>query len=392
MSTGLKPASSHVQEDAVTCPRCQKAEIETGACPVCGCKISTAQPATLPFPPVENVVSFPPEKTKRLSDSGANLRIVKEKPIPSWRLEVSQKVQEVLRSRENRAGTLSGSKTVAPPPPAPEADQVLEQKSLLTPAGTWPLSAPAPAMIGTPLAAPASPEPPPTQEPAKSESTVLPVFNGSALDLTRRGTAVGSKVEKSVAPIVAEPPQVLPPPRPQQILLGSEAIELELEYPPVEAPEAAEELPAAGSTRGILLSRTLAGLIDFIVVLFSAVPFFFTLVQLSGYDEVDDFALLVLMAIWLCLYYLYSIFFLVCSGQTIGMMIADLQVVSNGGGLLSHTQALTRVLGFTFSLGLGGLGLGWGLVDTRSRCLHDLLSKTSVVRVSSHSETAATSS
>jgi uncharacterized RDD family membrane protein YckC len=127
----------------------------------------------------------------------------------------------------------------------------------------------------------------------------------------------------------------------------------------------------------------LSGLIDFITVLFSAVPFFFTLVYLLGYEDIDSFELLVLLGVCSVLFLLYSVFFVTFSGQTIGMMITNLQVVDAKGELPTCGRALKRVLAFLLALGTGGLGLAWGLVDRKKRCLHDLVSRTIVVRVDS---------
>ena len=65
------------------------------------------------------------------------------------------------------------------------------------------------------------------------------------------------------------------------------------------------------------------------------------------------------------------------------MMITNLQVVDAQGELPSYSRSLKRVLAFLLSLAIGGMGLLWGIVDRKKRCLHDLLSSTMVVRVDS---------
>lgn len=362
----------------MVCPKCKRGEIKAaGKCPNCGYSIvKVAQPLTLPFPAIENVVSFPAEKTKKSTDSGAHLRIVKEKPIPSWRLEVSQKVQEVLRSREGKSS--SAATAVSAPPATQSAAKSPEPATAVAvaPAGAPSVSGNANSgTTPTTLTAAAA------HQPKKAEAVMTPLFKGTALELTRVSThSMTRREDPPPPPLATDGGASVAPTRSPQVLLGSEAVELEMDYPPDPEPVRIESQTALPD-RSLLLSRSLAGLIDFIVVLFSSIPFFFTLVYLSGYDDIDEYSLLILLGISSGIYYLYSVFFLSFCGQSIGMMITDLQVVNTGGGLPTCSRSFHRVLAFTVAVGMCGLGLSWGLFDRRSRCLHDLLSHTLVIRV-----------
>ena len=224
-----------------------------------------------------------------------------------------------------------------------------------------------------------------------------PLFSGSALELTKVTSELVIQLEEpkvppatdGIDPLEASEPTIIQTDTsevPLKTLQGQsspETFEFEMGYPPGSLELKPAPSPSELTDRSILLSRTLTGLIDFIIVLFSSIPFFFTLVYSSGYDEMDSFTLLILLGVWICIYHLYSVFFLAFSGQTIGMMITNLQVVTSHGGLPGYGRVFCRVTGFMLAVALGGLGLGWGLLDSKNRCLQDWISKTQVIRIGS---------
>ncbi len=66
---------------------------------------------------------------------------------------------------------------------------------------------------------------------------------------------------------------------------------------------------------------------------------------------------------------------------TIGQRIMGLKVVSNWGGRLTLVQAVILFALFYVTLAFtGGLLLLWALFDDRSRCLHDILTGSIVIR------------
>ena len=375
----------------MNCPKCKRGEIEpAGTCPVCGYGIvKSAQPAFLPFPGNENILSFPAARVKKKIDSPSRLRVVQEKPVPSWRLEVSQKVQQVLRARELKQGgsamaateelvTAGNSAGVAcagavPPLLRQEATVVLEE-----------MSAPAAVAMGSPnikseggLAIAEMEAKAPADGSSRTQINALAVET-FVPPLIKTSSSV-PVVSKAVVNRMLETMQGNHPPL-ESVLANP--IDFQMSYPP-EPSESAAIRSSAPDQQGLLLSRTLSGLIDFITVMFCSVPFFFTLVYLLGYEYIGSFELMVLLGVCSTLFLLYSVFFVTFSGQTIGMMITDLQVVDARGELPSYGRACKRVLAFVLALGTGGLGLAWGMVDRKRRCLHDLLSRTMVVRVDS---------
>jgi uncharacterized RDD family membrane protein YckC len=80
------------------------------------------------------------------------------------------------------------------------------------------------------------------------------------------------------------------------------------------------------------------------------------------------------------IYNLYSLFFLCFSGQTIGMMIAEIQVVDSQRDIPNHMQAIGRTLVFLFSL-VTGVGLLWPLFHKKCRGLQDIFSHTEIIRI-----------
>lgn len=68
-------------------------------------------------------------------------------------------------------------------------------------------------------------------------------------------------------------------------------------------------------------------------------------------------------------------------GQTVGKMVAGLQVIDRSGGSFSILGAFARSLAFLLFFALGLVGLTWILFDKEYRALHDRLSGSLVIRV-----------
>ena len=132
--------------------------------------------------------------------------------------------------------------------------------------------------------------------------------------------------------------------------------------------------------RLIFLSRTLSGLVDlFLIALFSGVFLgmadYFTNAAILSSVSVLNFTTLFLM-----IYFLYSIFFIGTNGQTIGMIMTDLRVISINKTPLVFSQVVRRNAVFLVSLFGLGIGLLTGVISQNCLCLHDRLSQTCVVR------------
>jgi uncharacterized RDD family membrane protein YckC len=69
------------------------------------------------------------------------------------------------------------------------------------------------------------------------------------------------------------------------------------------------------------------------------------------------------------------------NGQTLGMQAWHLRIQNSDHTRISLTQALLRFLMAIISIGTGGLGYLWMLIDKKDRTWQCLLSETEIVRV-----------
>jgi uncharacterized RDD family membrane protein YckC len=147
------------------------------------------------------------------------------------------------------------------------------------------------------------------------------------------------------------------------------------------APTSVQEPPRDDDGKLILLSRTLSGLIDLIFIVLCTGVFIISADYFSGIVVLDFASLVDYALLFLLTYFLYSLFFLAASNQTIGMMITDLRVLGIDEQRPSMVQLFSRCSGYLLSvLGLG-IGLLWSLFDRDSLCFHDRLSRTHIIRI-----------
>ncbi|MBI4455387.1 MAG: RDD family protein [Acidobacteria bacterium] len=132
--------------------------------------------------------------------------------------------------------------------------------------------------------------------------------------------------------------------------------------------------------KSILLTRTLSGLVDLLIV--AGCSALFLGVSMS-FGNIDVMSHSFRSAVWASLLFFqifYSLYFLGTVRRTVGMMLTGLKVVNEQAEEVRFHQLVLRTLFFFISWALAMLGLLWGLWDRRSRCLHDFLSRTIVVR------------
>ncbi len=75
----------------------------------------------------------------------------------------------------------------------------------------------------------------------------------------------------------------------------------------------------------------------------------------------------------------YCLGFWCYGGQTLAMKTWHLRLLTRSGAPLRPTQALLRYLLCWPSLGFGGIGIAWALVDRDRQFLHDRLAGTRLV-------------
>jgi len=76
---------------------------------------------------------------------------------------------------------------------------------------------------------------------------------------------------------------------------------------------------------------------------------------------------------------IYCLGFWCQGGQTLAMKTWRIRLLSRSGGPLRPAQALLRYLLCWPSLGLGGIGIAWALIDRDRQFLHDRIAGTQLV-------------
>jgi uncharacterized RDD family membrane protein YckC len=142
-----------------------------------------------------------------------------------------------------------------------------------------------------------------------------------------------------------------------------------------------ESQPQEYEGKLILLSRTLCGLVDLIIVMVCTGMLILAADFFSGIISLDAISYLCFSVLFLMTYFFYSLFFLAATNQTIGMMITDLRVVGAYDERPSFRQLMRRCWAYLLSLFGLGFGLFWGLFDRESLCFHDRISDTRVERL-----------
>jgi uncharacterized RDD family membrane protein YckC len=131
--------------------------------------------------------------------------------------------------------------------------------------------------------------------------------------------------------------------------------------------------------------RLVAALLDFFFMGVLQIGTLFLIVEAGDNAHVDDFASWLstyapLLGLGLLLFSAYHIVQWTIWGTTLGKHIMSIRVVGANGQRLGFTRALVRMLGYFFSLSIGGLG-GFLMIafDPRRQALHDKLADTYAV-------------
>ena len=131
--------------------------------------------------------------------------------------------------------------------------------------------------------------------------------------------------------------------------------------------------------RLIFLSRTLSGLIDLFLVSLLSVVFLGLADYFTNAPILSSINLINFTALFLMIYFPYSIFFLTTNSQTIGMITTDLRIVGMKENRTTMSQVIRRSISFLVSL-FSLVGLLIGFFNPKCLCLHDYLSGTRVIR------------
>jgi len=371
----------------MNCPKCQNLELENGGpCPVCGYR-----------PVSEPGRADEAEGTSgTLVEQAAANDTVVEVELPEWRQELSRRLQEIKSKRESTeakapvAGEAADfsepSLPAAPVEPQPFPRRAAPRRSRPSPdfqQRKEPIQEVLPATSLSPVLPIPSPEPGIQQSAAAvaSAGDLLihrPVRESQDRDIQKLIDSIRtsqSAVEQKRQPAPEAKPRIEPKDpgekRPEPVPLSKTTTEVPI--PQVLVPEADED-------KLILLTRTLAGLVDLIIVVVSAGLMVIAVDILEGIDVFDTTSKVYYSLLFLTTYFLYSLFFLGTANQTIGMMLTDLRLVSTSSGRLGVSQVLLRCSAFLLGLAVLGIGLLWGCFDSRAYCLHDRLSHSRVMK------------
>lgn len=331
----------------------------------CGFKAGTVEPKADPSfeeaKPFEGMIEMDVSSPSK-PDSAP------EVDLPEWRRQLSRRLQEIKQKRESGEGEsqpdISASKNeaprTAPIPPAPQVARVPVQTP--RPPSASSRKPPGPSAHQSVQGRIQSRGKPPERTlfdlPVREKSESKPVQ-------MKTGGGGGIAAEQEIRNLIDSALV-----RPNHIS-GKQTSAGDLE----------ETQAAFYSDRLILLSRTLSGLVDLIIIFLCASAFILCADLFSGIDYIDTVSLIDYFAVLLAIHFIYSVFFLGASSQTIGMMITDLRVAAKDGRRPGIAQILKRCSAFLLSLVTAGAGLLWGIFDRETRCLHDLLSGTQVLRI-----------
>jgi uncharacterized RDD family membrane protein YckC len=326
------------------CPQCQSDEISpAGVCLICGYQTSAAEPSAAESKGSEEDSHGYSGMIEMDYAEGAP-EAPDKNDTPRWRQELSQRLNEIKQKRES--ATVARLERRIPSAPAPPAKPV-ESLSVLQ----------ARLLERMPVRKPQAPSVPPPRQ-----KTLEPVAPESAQKTMPQSTdprevrnLIDNAVSKQLSP---------------SALSGI-----------AEISRYAEDGPVDQEGKLILLSRTLSGLVDLIVIVLCTGVFIIAADYFSGIIVLDHISLIDFSVLFLLNYFLYSLFFLCTSNQTIGMMITDLRVVGTGENRPSMGQVLRRCSGYLVSLFGLGIGLLLSLFDRENLCFHDRHSGTRVERI-----------
>jgi uncharacterized RDD family membrane protein YckC len=327
------------------CPQCESNEISpSGVCLICGYQIpadsSAEQSKIVKEEPSSHSGAIEVDYAEGAPESP------EKEDLPPWRQELSDRLSEIKKKREAvSAGGQEGKNTSA----SPAQTKPVETLSVLQAR----LAEKMPARkIQPPLV------PPPRQRPLEPLVPETPPANTSPRPADR------AEVQNLIDSVISR--QLSNPVSPSGIAKLPR-------YEPIPDIEQEGKL--------ILLSRTLSGLVDWIVIVLCTGLFIIAADYFSGIIVLDHISLIDFSALFLLNYFLYSFFFLAASNQTIGMMITDLRVVGPDLGRPTMNQILRRCFVYLASLLVLGIGLLLSLFDRENLCFHDRHSGTHVIRL-----------
>jgi len=324
------------------CPRCGNEEFSSsGICPACNYK--AVSPKAVANPDEKESGSLGPNRLENPRTANNS------EEIPPWRLELKQRL-EALKERKKAGGESNPAikKVVKPAPKIVQSDSIKK----------------------------------PPAPPSENTGKVKKIKHPSEPRPETMDPGANAPQQKTIASLGEKVFQSIQSDNSKDIRdLIDSAVARQSTQSVSDASIYVQETPIEQENKYILLSRTLAGLVDLIIIVLCTTAFIIAADSFSGIVMLDDISIIEYTVLFLLIFFLYSIFFLSASGQTIGMMITDLRIIGIANSRPSIGQLFTRCFGYLLSVILLGAGLFWSFFDRKNRCFHDRLSDTSVKRI-----------
>lgn len=343
----LLPNPEKREFESMGCPQCQSDEISpAGVCLICGYNVTTESSDSETESNAEGKDSPGYSGMIEMNYAGEVPEAPEKNDVPKWRQELSQRLSEIKQKRES-APVIRLERRTAPPAPPPSAKPV-ESLSVLQ----------ARLLERMPVRKIQAPFVPPPRQ----------------------------KTLEPVVPEAAQPPALKPTDPSEVRSLIDNAVSRQHPHagtasPIAEIPQYEQDEDEDQEGKLILLSRTLSGMVDLIVVVLCTGIAILSANSFSEMIELNRISLINFSLLFLLNFFLYSLFFLSTSNQTIGMMITDLRVIGAGGVRPSIRQLLLRCLEYLVSLVGLGIGLAVSLFDRENLCFHDRHSGTRIERM-----------
>ncbi|MBM3790287.1 MAG: hypothetical protein FJW35_08035 [Acidobacteria bacterium] len=283
--------------------------------------------------------------------------------MPEWRQELSRRLQVIKQKREADSGRQDQDGAV------PGATEKPERSAVEGSPSSPPSAPPGRQSPGSPGRAETLPDPQSHahQDPvAETGPAGVPAMRNPKEEGDRTAEDIRSLIDKLVRkqdhPVENPQPEGVPAPTFHDLAIGADPL----------------------SDKLVLLTRTFSGLVDMVIVVLLAAAMIFVVDVIEGIVVFDGTSMIYYLALLVATFLIYSVFFLATANQTIGMMITDLRIVGPGSGRPDLRQIFVRCSSYLVSLFGAGIGLFWGVFDRESRCLHDRISRTRVIRLFPH--------
>jgi uncharacterized RDD family membrane protein YckC len=370
-------------QDPMLCPKCQNGELDgLKSCPLCGYQaLADADKGSSGGKPRRSRTGESAGMIEMDYSGHSEAPRDEPKDMPEWRQQVARRLQEIKQRRQsNSVGGAAEAALMSLPFPEPEKHSVQSQTVSL-----------ADVVVNE-----EKPQPPGFRPSAKSNA--IAERRAISARAPRRQPLLQGQEQSKLLALKMENPS------PRNEMSGS-AARTTIPSDPSEVKKLIDQVVikrvVAPSTRSseimpaerralsltryedklTLLSRAFSGMVDLIIIALCVGTCIFAIDAFSGIVVVDTFSWINYCLLFLATYFVYSLFFLGTINQTVGMMITDLRVVDGQGKRPLMRQILGRLSSFVPSFLLLGAGLIWGILDRESRCLHDRLSGTHVVRI-----------